>query len=275
MAVEPVAVVLPLHVARLDPQGQVAVSTLRRHLPDVPRFIVAPRGLAPEFDVSDFGRIDFDPASFASRDSYNTLMLMPEFYAKFDSYESILIYQLDCALFRGDLLDWCARGYSYIGAPWLGRHLLSGRRYPKAVGNGGLSLRRVRDCLAVLASRDCALWPRSAAAWRHFSALKHARRLLRFARDLSGEPGGVAACFKRPEDEFWGYYAPQLWPQFRLPDPHLALDFAIESRGPEMVAANGGRLPFGIHAWALHDPDFWRARLDEVNADAIPGAGSG
>lgn len=263
MGTEPVAVVLPLHLDSLDEQGAIALTSLRRWLPDVPRFVVAPDGLRPDFDIADFRRIDLEPDWFRSRDSYNRLMLSPAFYQRFTDFEHILVYQLDCALFRGDLLDWCARGHSYLGAPWLDRRRLSGRRYPKAVGNGGLSLRRVGDCLTVLASRDCAPLPRSRAGWRHFCGPKHARNLLRFRRALAaGQP--VADCFGRPEDEFWGYYAPLLWPGFRLPDPVEAVDFAIESGGAEMVALNGGRLPFGVHAWALHDAAYWRGRLQEL-----------
>ena len=270
MGRRPVAVVLPLHVETLDHQGSIALSSLRRHLPETPRYLVTPETLRPNFDVADFRRIDLDPGWFVSRDSYNRLMLTPEFYRRFEDFEYVLIYQLDCVLFRSDLLAWCERGYSYLGAPWLRHRLFSGKRYPKAVDNGGLSLRRVQDCLAVLGCRDCAVMPRSRTAWRHFLGIKHARHLMRLVRDLrssAGATGGVAACFQRPEDEFWSYYAPQLWPEFQLPDPVEAVDFAIESGAEEMVALNGGRLPFGAHAWALHDAAFWHEHLPKREPD--------
>lgn len=279
MTAETVAVVLPLHLEALDGQGAVALSSLRRHLPEVPRFVVAPETLRPRFDISDFQRIDLDPDCFVSRDSYNRLMLSPEFYRLFDGFEYVLIYQLDCVLFRDDLLSWCERGYSYLGAPWLSRHRISRKLYPKAVGNGGLSLRRVKDCLTVLTQRRCAVWPRSRPARRHFLRYKHARRLLRFASDLrssAGREGGVAGCYRHAEDVFWGYYAPQLWSDFKLPAPMESVDFAIEHGAAEMMALNGGRLPFGAHAWALLDPDFWYDRLSADDRELfIHGAGSG
>lgn len=270
MATETVAVVLPLHLETLDGQGAVALSSLRRQLPDVPRFVVAPDTLKPRFDIADFQRIDLDRDWFVSRDSYNRLMLSPEFYRLFEAFEYILIYQLDCVLFRDDLLSWCARGYSYLGAPWLSRHRISRKLYPKAVGNGGLSLRRVQDCLTVLEQRECAVWPRNRPARRHFLRYKHARRLLRFASDLrslADQEGGVAACYRHAEDVFWGYYAAQLWPDFRLPDPIQVVDFAIEHGGAEMIALNSGRLPFGAHAWALLDPDFWYGHLSATDRE--------
>ncbi|NQW11043.1 MAG: hypothetical protein HQ481_14340 [Alphaproteobacteria bacterium] len=272
MATQPVAVVLPLHQETLDRQGTIALASLRHHLPTTPRYLVAPDTLRPTFDVADFRRIDLDPSWFVSRDSYNRLMLTPDFYRLFADFEHVLIYQLDCVLFRSDLMSWCERGYSYLGAPWLSRRRISRKLYPKAVGNGGLSLRRVQDCLTVLAQRDCAVWPRSQAAWRHFLRYKHARRLLRFASNLrssTGMEGGVAACFHWAEDMFWGYYAPQLWAEFRLPKPLEAVDFAIEHGASEMVAFNGGRLPFGAHAWALHDPEFWQEHFPESVSTAV------
>ena len=99
---------------------------------------------------------------------YNSMLLSTEFYDLFSVYDYILIYQLDAYVFRNELDEWVAKGYDYIGAPWIIKRGLSyylfggwmqalhrklhpigeGENMVHAhlafsVGNGGLSLRRV------------------------------------------------------------------------------------------------------------------------------------
>lgn len=46
-------------------------------------------------------------------------MLTKEFYLRFRQWEYLLIYQLDAYVFQDELMDWCNKGYDYIGAPFL------------------------------------------------------------------------------------------------------------------------------------------------------------
>ena len=114
---------------------------------------------------------NFDDAFFTDIHAYNTLMLSPEFYERFTAYRYILIAQLDTYIFRDELQAWCARGYDYVGAPWIVRDIYRHplmrlcsaikKRYCEAtgkpnsqvtgnkVGNGGLSLRKVESHLRV------------------------------------------------------------------------------------------------------------------------------
>ena len=50
---------------------------------------------------------------------YNSMLLSTEFYDLFSAYDYILIYQLDAYVFRNELDEWVAKGYDYIGAPWI------------------------------------------------------------------------------------------------------------------------------------------------------------
>lgn len=265
-----VAVVLPVYQPEIDRYGALALASLRRHLPEVPRILIRPAGVSLRYDVADFTIQDWPPAHFTSIAAYSRLLMAPEFYRAFQEYDYILIYQLDCLLCRGDLTNWCQRGYSYIGAPWLARDWRRRKRRPVAVGNGGLSLRRVRDCLAVLSAEKFRLWPVGTQGRRHFLTKPRAwHRLWQWrcrAHTLAAAencPIGAAAgrVFDRGEDEFWSYLAPQLDPEFHFPEPAEALDFAFESQPRALWRHNHQRLPFGTHAWFKMDEAFWRERL--------------
>jgi len=269
-----VAVVLPVYQSDIDPHGAIALASLRRHLPEVPRIIVKPEGLKLRYPSGDFQTIVLDPAHFISLQSYSNLLMTPEFYRLFSDYTYILLYQLDCLLLRGDLIDWCDRGYSYIGSPWLSKDWRRRKRIPRSVGNGGLSLRHVGDFLDALESPEFHGFPTSRQGWRFFLTKPKWWRLLqdcrRQASELStrkGRPVGESAgrVFPLAEDVFWSFFAPQLHPGMRFPDPREALDFAIESQPAHMVRLNGGRLPFGTHAWYKMDEAFWRDRLAGTN----------
>ncbi len=82
---------------------------------------------------------------------YNRLMLTKAFYLQFQHYDFILIYQLDGYVFKNDIEYWCYKNYSYIGAP-----IFEGFKectpLSKYIGcmNGGVSLRKVKDMIAIL-----------------------------------------------------------------------------------------------------------------------------
>ena len=139
-----------------------------------PIAIVAPEGLdltaylPPESPDACRVRVArFDAGSFRSHSAYNRLLLGAAFYRTFASYEFILIYQLDAFAFRDELAEWCARGYDYVGAPWIDcrwipelRHHWPATTRDNVVGNGGFSLRRVAPALKLLSEM-----PETAEEW--------------------------------------------------------------------------------------------------------------
>lgn len=72
---------------------------------------------------------------------YNEFCCKKEFYHIFARYDYMLIYQTDCWVFEDRLDYFMGLGYDYYGAPW--PHLGDN------VGNGGLSLRKVRKMLEI------------------------------------------------------------------------------------------------------------------------------
>jgi hypothetical protein len=233
-------VVVPVYEAR--PNALEAVSW-RRCL-DVfartPIALVAPEGLDltayvppghPE--ARRIHVVRFDPGFFRSTLTYSRLLLSAAFYQRFASYEFILVHQLDGFVFRDELADWCARGYDYVGAPWIDCYWLEDSKpnWPpetrdNLVGNGGFSLRRVAPALKLLTEQ-----PEVAERW-----------------------GGN-------EDQFWSFHAPAFAP-FKIPELEEAVAFSFEVSPERAFALNGSKLPFGCHAWS-HDAQigFWRPVL--------------
>src|SRR4029079_3572600 len=88
----------------------------------------------------------------SSEAMYNRLMNIPYFYRHFLEYDYILIYQLDTFVFENNLEEWCNMNIDYVGAPWINSTWVNNLKkkiswidkfiYP--VGNGGLSLRKVK-----------------------------------------------------------------------------------------------------------------------------------
>ena len=259
-----VAIVTPAVSSRLSADERVSFDLMNRMLPGFDRYLVIPESLTTDIVADGLRTIRLPNASMASFGAYNRLMLTPWFYRLFSGYRYILIHQLDCLVFRPDLPDWCAQGWSYVGAPWFGR-----RGGLKAVGNGGLSLRSVADAVAVLESDHFRAFPATRPQLRQFASMKHLRKLLgtlgEARRDRRSRPlvQRFLDRFDRPEDEFWAYYARFFHPAFRQPAPRAALDFAFEASPHVAYELLGRRLPFGCHAWARMGRDFWLERLAE------------
>lgn len=235
-----VAVIIPVYKVDLNPHELVSFQQCVKTLGTHPIILIKPESL----DVSQLLTAypvcqveSFDDIYFQAVSGYNRLLLSASFYERFLGYEYILIAQLDTFIFRDELLDWCRRGYDYIGAPQFDnirpkrtqRKTLrewTSRLYQQPLQNGGLSLRRVRACL----------------------------RLLNVYHRFFGQwPGN--------EDGFFSLHFPRLLPfrpLMKLPLPIEALQFAIEMEPRESVKINGGQLPMGCHAWDVYDLDFWR-----------------
>lgn len=77
----------------------------------------------------------------SSSREYNAMCCNKEFYELFKNYDYMLIYQTDCWVFEDRLDEFMNLGYDYYGAPWV--------HHNDAVGNGGLSLRKVSKMIEV------------------------------------------------------------------------------------------------------------------------------
>ena len=271
-----VAVVTPVVQFPLSAEQEISLRHLREHLGRFDRYIIGQQTLPKE--LSDFALRKFPVRYFVGLYSYNRLLMTEEFYKAFEEYEYILIYQLDCLVFDGKLEEWCRREWDYVGAPWP-----KDREDPtqgfSGVGNGGLSLRRVKSALAVLRSnhlvedpklRGSEQGPRSKLIYNRLSAAPQLKRVFAGAKTMLHRHGyhnnvrwlaRQLADNQYHEDYFWAFKAARFVSSFRIPEPCEALEFSFEMAPRYCFEANSGRLPFGCHAWSKYDRGFWEPFL--------------
>lgn len=223
-----VAIVIPLYKNGFNYLEQISFDRLMKVLKEYDIF-----GIAPEFvrEVPENLQIvRFADYNFISKDTYNQLMMSKEFYETFIEYEFVLIYQLDAYVFRDTLLDFANMGYDYIGAPWLyGQSAYYGMgRKVVYVGNGGLSLRRVKACVSAIERK-----------WDLYHKLY---------------------LYKLQEDMFFSYAEDQM---FKVAPIEIALRFSFETQVRKCFDLNEKNLPFGCHAWERYDIDFWRPIIEQ------------
>jgi hypothetical protein len=268
-----VVVLIPAHRSWLQPFERVALERCLDTLRGRPVVMVLPADVDSTPLRTLSSRLQFErfaPECFRSVGDYNRLLLSDEFYARFASFEYMLIHQLDAFVFRDDLDAWCARGYDYVGAPWLPQsrlpsmparcalrikrrlYRLLDRRTPEGgvrhaqydytAGNGGLSLRRIAALRAALA--------RFASRLEVYRSYQH---------------------YSQGEDIFFCVEANRYRTHVRTAPLRMAAAFAWESQPAVAEQLNGGDLPFGCHGWNRLHREYWRpvfarfgVALDEV-----------
>jgi hypothetical protein len=226
---EKVAIVIPIYKSNLNSEEILSLTQCLKVFIKYPIQFVGPESLSTEFLepwLKQVHIIRFDDKYFKNPKTYNKLLTSPIFYEAFLNFEYILIHQLDAYVFEDQLLDWCAKGYDYIGAPKLKKHHLSNKYSCQPVLlNGGLSLRRVKPIL----------------------------RYIKIYRIFFQE-------WLANEDMMFSFAQRRVYPfrfLLKLPTWEEALAFAIE-QNPETSMRVLGKLPFGCHAWERYNPKFWK-----------------
>jgi len=205
----------------------------------------------------------FDEWYFRKVHGYNKLLLSREFYERFSEYKYMLIYQLDAYVFSDELMYWCSTDYDYIGAPWFENFGLTHKVSDLvAVGNGGFSLRKISSYLSVfdyMKEHDkrisaCNYWNRH--LWKTYYKYS-----LRFIISRFVGKSNTLRHFQNStinEDAFWSQVVPEAFEAFKVASIADALRFSFEADPPYLLQRNGGKLPFGCHAWQKMNFDsFW------------------
>jgi hypothetical protein len=260
-----VAVVVPLSSRPgFTPDEEVGLRHLRHYLGAYDRYMIAPRGMP--VDAPDFEVVRVSPRYFGSLDAHTRMLMSPRFYERFRDYRYILFHHLDAIVFSDQLLEWCARGFDFIGAP-----NMSDAAVPAVVYNGGFSLRKVESFLRVFYSNAYAVDPqvywqavrahRSPAGRVAALPLKYLKRL----RYFNNVRRDIRLFLREPRDMFedmwFGDTARKYNPDFTLPTPDEARLFAFDQTPRAWFAMTGGRLPFGAHAWFKQDRAFYEPYL--------------
>lgn len=256
-------VLIPVHKRIPDALERISLRQCGKVLGHHDVCLLAPDGL----DLSVYAAllptavdIRVDPAWMSSRDAYNRMMISPRLYERLADYSHLLVHEPDAIVFRDELLDWCAGGHDYIGAPWFeGFRTASPGLRIECVGNFGLSLHRldairqvlsssgrwypvryiVRDLVAGWLKRDVSRFRRAWRARGGLGQLRHAWR------------GYGDNC-----DLFWALVVPPVFASYRVAPVEAAMRFAWEVHPRVCMSLCQDRLPFGLHAWARYDLAF-------------------
>lgn len=149
-------IVIPIYKRELDCIEEISINSLKREVGNKKYdiYFVCPESL----DISEHLKYlpkakekRFDDKFFKSTATYSRLCVSYDFYNSFSDYEYMIIYQLDCYIFRDEFKKWCDKGYDYIGGTIISTEcgwdtVKKGRgnnEYKPYVGNGGFSLRKI------------------------------------------------------------------------------------------------------------------------------------
>jgi hypothetical protein len=258
-----VAVVIPVYKTSLTAYETISLTQCLRVLGNHTIYLATPHGLDISF-YRDFSPTlqsrTFDTHYFADIQGYNRLMLSEQFYEAFTDVEYILIHQLDAFVFADELDNWCRLKYDYIGAPWLRDRDFTGWFDRFSFG--------VRQRIATLMNlkKEDGVTPREIISLNKVGngglSLRRVPAMLRYLRQFKR----IIAEYERihqhqyNEDIFLGIEVNRYWPRLRIPHYRKALHFSVEFYPQWAIEHyNQGQLPFGCHAWDIHETAYWRA----------------
>jgi hypothetical protein len=256
-----VVIVIPVYKNEMSPFETISLQQCFVVLGKYPIVFICPikmeLGSFHEEYKSKARFLFFNDNNFESIVTYNRMMLSVWFYNYFINYDYILIYQLDCFVFKDELMYWVEKGYSYIGAPWfLGNSSNDDVNELIGVGNGGFSLRNVKDTIKVLKS------VKKTISFKEI-LIKNKGSNKMFVWLRSFKQYSMAYTFKSihknqliNEDKMFGLAAKKI-KYFKVPDPQTAIAFAFEKQPKKLYQLNNNQLPFGCHAWCRNNIDFY------------------
>lgn len=263
-----VNILIPIYKEALSPEEYTSLRQCITILSSHPITLVCPESLvlnAYFAEYSDFKVETFHDDFFKSIDGYNQLMISKQFYHRFLNYKYILIYQLDAYVFRDELKYWCNLNFDYIGAPWF-----ADTRIPikdqvlYGVGNGGLSLRKVKSHYFALNFFGVHFLLKSLyESYDQYleSNLNQFKRIkLLIASYLTRVlfiPNKKYLITKLNEDKYWCLVVPKINFNFKVAPLETGIKFSFEENPDILYAMNNNELPFGCHAWTKYNKTFW------------------
>lgn len=258
-----VAIVIPFHKSSISKAEELSIKHLVKYLRQFDKFLVLPDSVKRvSFKIPRVKKIiNFPDEYFTSVPKYCEMLNTKMFYNKFTNYEYILIYQLDVLVFSNQLLEWCNKGYDFIGAPFFNSvigKLSFKERSPITGGNGGFSLRKVSSFLKVIdiaekfAIRN-SINPLIRKLWFLMAVITNQSHKIWLNAPPQDYPFN--------EDGFWSYEAPKYYLKFKVAPLKESLKFSFEKPPKKCFVLNNYQLPFGCHAWEKYDKEFWKPFL--------------
>lgn len=248
-----IKIVIPVYKEFLEPSERASLIQCFKILYKYPFALVCSQNLNAKdyLSIANKHSINlnierFDSNFFLGIKGYNELMLSNQFYKRFITFKNILIYQLDCFIFRDNLQYWIKKNYDFIGAPWLSLPWLADcekdikfkilnrqpyfkkfflrlkwffnstiRKKKLNVGNGGFSIRNVQLFYSITLKEDSISWVYN-------------------------------------EDIFWSIYVP-LTHNFKIPSQKIALSFSFDAKPELAFKLTSEKIPMGCHGWNRND----------------------
>lgn len=208
---------------------------------------------------------------FSSWVEYNALLKINTFYERLSDYHYLLIVQTDAFVFSNTLSEFYK--YDYVGAPWQRDSLrfIKGR-----VGNGGFSLRSIKNISSILKSNKrlfnfISLLHLNFKYYYKYGPLNRVNGYKRFTLfqifDLfltSFYQYLFKNSFRKAhlldslmEDTFFGVLVPHRFNSFAVPSIEIATKFSIDENPDYFFRKNDYRLPIGCHAFDKNYSKFW------------------
>lgn len=232
------------------------------------------QNIANEYELNNLFYEYFDKKYFVSVQSYNELCLSKEFYERFRNHEYMLLYQTDAWVFRDELLDWCDKGYDYIGAPVFWKDKNDTYTYDiRGIGNGGFSLRKISYCMQMLSfPKEQKFFTAKGIMKLYLGNIRYNKEYAPFCLKIKallvmlfkmiGIRNNIKTLFEEyynNEDFFFGIDAQYVkGVNANIPSLDIAKKFSFEVHPELLFYNNNNMLPFGCHAFAKYDYDtFW------------------
>ena len=271
-------VIIPIYRDELQADEKISLEFAKKNLSDYPIILCAPDGLEIlNKELAACHTIRFPAHFFTSVNSYSRLLMSHEFYRRLSRWSHVLIYQLDCLVFRDALQEWCRNDWDYIAAPWFHKFLDDTSDGLWRVGNGGFSLRKISSHLRVLSKQAYvgSIYPENGGRpWEprslqedlgiyesKFPDVWQRIKYRKYINTIENESKG----YLLNEDLFWSLEAPKIDSSFKVCPAEEALPFAFEMSPEWCFQKNNMKLPFGCHAWARYDREFWESMISKIN----------
>ena len=267
-----IAIIIPFHKQTLNDHEEKSLQCLLNKADIENIFLILPEKFKENFNYQNIKKIYFDNKYFKSQKTYNRLLLSIDFFLRFDSYNYILIYQLDSFLIKGvnELKNFY--GEDYIGSP----HFNVKKRRFNGVLNGGFSMRAVQPSTKVLRSEKINItFGVIIPVLRYFVGLNRLKSFLCFIfkittiyiSDRIFKKKKVTICnviineFPNHynEDIFWSLFAKLFVPNFKVANHQVAMKFGFDKDPELLLNENSNQLPLGCHNWwSKVNIDFWK-----------------
>lgn len=254
-----IVIVIPIYRDFLDDFEKKSLESIIKNYNDFEVIFVAPQEMSVSNYSTFFNQLNtykiqyFDANCFASIDAYNKLLLDYKFYKSFENYNYILICQLDAYVFKNDLINWCNKGFDYVGSPWVG----SERNFINQ------SFEKINNFFRTIKGKQTKNTARLFKVGNGGFSLRNVQKFIHISKEQSENIHSFLATKPETEyhieDVFWSLYVPTIYKDFKIPDWKTALDFCIDRKPELSLKYNDNRQPMACHGFNKRKVEqFWK-----------------